>query len=174
MFSSQFRELKQNYMCFIYLEKAFDRVPRKVLEWALRKRGIPEAIVRAVMSLYEGATTRVRIGLELCEECEVKVGVHQGSVLLPLVFAIVFDVVPESVRNGLMYEMLYADDLVSMSETMERREGEVLEIEGGVQEQGAEGEPREDESGSVSGAEGEVSVSKVDPCGICGKRVMAN
>ena len=25
----------------------------------------------------------------------------------------------------------------------------------------------------VSGAEGEVSVSKVDPCGICGKRVMA-
>ena len=26
----------------------------------------------------------------------------------------------------------------------------------------------------VSGAEGEVSVSKVDPCGICGKRVMAN
>ena len=26
----------------------------------------------------------------------------------------------------------------------------------------------------VSGAEDEVSVSKVDPCGICGKRVMAN
>ena len=26
----------------------------------------------------------------------------------------------------------------------------------------------------VSGVEGEVSVSKVDPCGICGKRVTAN
>ena len=26
----------------------------------------------------------------------------------------------------------------------------------------------------VIGTEGEVSVSKVDPCGICGKRVMAN
>ena len=26
----------------------------------------------------------------------------------------------------------------------------------------------------VIGAEGEVSVTKVDPCGICGKRVMAN
>ena len=24
------------------------------------------------------------------------------------------------------------------------------------------------------GAEGEVTVSKIDPCGICGKRVMAN
>ena len=44
---------------------------------------------------------------ELSEEFEVKVGVHQGSVLLPLVFAIVVDVVTESVRNGLMSEMLY-------------------------------------------------------------------
>ena len=26
----------------------------------------------------------------------------------------------------------------------------------------------------VSGAEGEVTVSKTDPCGICGKRVIAN
>ena len=26
----------------------------------------------------------------------------------------------------------------------------------------------------VGGAEGGVSVSKVDPCGICGKQVMAN
>ena len=49
----------------------------------------------------------------------MKVGVHQGSVLSPLVFAIVVDVVTESVRNGLMSEMLYADDLVLMSETME-------------------------------------------------------
>ena len=45
-------------------------------------------------------------------------------------------------------------------------------MEGGIREQGAKGEPREDESGS--GAEGEVSVSKVDPCGICRKRVIAN
>ena len=47
--------------------------------WAIRKKGIPEAMVRAVMSLYEGAKTRVRVGLELSEEFEVKVGVHQGS-----------------------------------------------------------------------------------------------
>ena len=48
-------------MCFVDLEKTFDEVPRRVLEWAMRKRGIPEAMVRAVMSLYEGAKTRVRV-----------------------------------------------------------------------------------------------------------------
>jgi len=77
---------KKLYMCFVELERAFDRVPRKVLDWAMRKRGIPEAMVRAVMSLYEGAKTRVRVGLQLSEEFEVKVGVHQGSALSPLLF----------------------------------------------------------------------------------------
>ena len=46
-------------------------------------------------------------------------------------------------------------------------------MEGSIREQGAEGEPQEDKV-VVSGAEGDVTVSKVDPFGICGKRVMAN
>ena len=54
------------------------------------------------LSLYEGAKTRVRVGLELSKEFKVKVGVHQGSVLLPLVFAILVDVVTKSVRNGVI------------------------------------------------------------------------
>ena len=41
------------------------------------------------------------------------------GVLSPLVVAIVVDVITESVRNGLMSEMLYAVDLVLTSETME-------------------------------------------------------
>ena len=41
-------------MCFVDLEKSFDRVPRKVFEWATRKKGIPEVLVRSVMSLYGG------------------------------------------------------------------------------------------------------------------------
>ena len=34
---------KKLYMCVVDLEKAFDRIPRKVLEWAMRKKKIPEA-----------------------------------------------------------------------------------------------------------------------------------
>ena len=75
--------------------------------------------MRALISLYEDAKTRVSAGLELSEEFEVKVGVRQGSVLSPLLFAIVADLVTENVRNGLMSEMLYADDMALTSETME-------------------------------------------------------
>ena len=39
------------YMRLVYQEKAFGRVPRKVVEWAMRKKGIPEAFVTAVLSL---------------------------------------------------------------------------------------------------------------------------
>ena len=70
-------------MCFVNLQKAFDRVPRKVLKWAIRKIDIPEVLIRPVMSLYEGAKTRVRVNSELSEEFEVKVGMHHGSVLSP-------------------------------------------------------------------------------------------
>jgi len=41
------------------LEKAFDRIPRRVMEWAMRKKGLPEIMVKAVMSLYEGAKTKI-------------------------------------------------------------------------------------------------------------------
>ena len=105
-------------MCFVDTQKAFDRVPEKVIEWAMRKKGLSEVMVRAIMSLYDGAKTRVRVRSAYSEEFEVKVGVHQGSVLSPLLFAIVVDVITENARRGVVNELLYADDLVIMSETI--------------------------------------------------------
>ena len=65
-------------MCFVDLEKASDRVPRKVVEWAMRRKGILEALATTVMSLYKGARTTVKVGTHLSEEFEVNVGAHQG------------------------------------------------------------------------------------------------
>ena len=70
---------KKLYVCFVDLVKAFDRVPRKVLELAMRKKEIQEVLVRSMMSLYEGAKTRVRVDSDLSEEFEVKLGMHQGG-----------------------------------------------------------------------------------------------
>ena len=41
------------------LEKAYDTVPREVIQWAMRKLGVEEWLVSAVMSTYTGAKTVV-------------------------------------------------------------------------------------------------------------------
>ena len=41
-------------LLFVDLEKAFDRVPRKVIQFALRKKGVEEKLVQAVTRLYVG------------------------------------------------------------------------------------------------------------------------
>ena len=65
---------------FVDLEKAFDRVPREVVGWALRKLGVEEWLVKAVMTMYEKASTMVETKHRNSEEFEVKIGVHQGLV----------------------------------------------------------------------------------------------
>ena len=86
---------KKFYMCFVVIVKAFGRVPRKVLEWAMRKKGIHDVLVLSVMNLYDGAKTNVRVDSELSEEFAVKVVMHTASVPSPVHFAVVVDVVIE-------------------------------------------------------------------------------
>ena len=51
------------------------------------------------MSLYEGAKTIVRVNSELSEEFQVKVGMQQGFVLSPFLFAVMVNVVTEFARG---------------------------------------------------------------------------
>ena len=55
---------------------------------------------------------------ELSREVEDIVAMHQVSALSPFLFAVVVDFVIELPRDGALGEMLYADDLVLMSETI--------------------------------------------------------
>ena len=75
----------------------------------MRKLGVEEWLVRAVMVIYKHAGTRVR---SYDGSVSKWFGVQQGSVLSPLLFIIVMEAVTQSVREGLPWEMLYADDLV--------------------------------------------------------------
>ena len=71
------------------------------------------------MSLHEGAKIRVRVDSELSEGFEVKVRMHQGSVLSHFLFVLVVYVVTEFAREGALSELLYADYLVLMIETIQ-------------------------------------------------------
>ena len=125
------------------------------------------------MSLYDGAKTKVRVGSAYSEEFEVNVGVHQGSVLSPLLFPIVVDVIAENARRGVVNELLYADDLVIMSKDMEDLKERFWNWKDALESKGLKVNTRKTKL-MVSRSEGELYKSKIDPCGVCGRRVMAN
>ena len=51
---------KKLYFGFVELENAFDMVAREVIRWVMRKLGVEEWLVSAVMSMYTSAKTIVR------------------------------------------------------------------------------------------------------------------
>ena len=55
---------KKLYMGFVDIEKAFNRVSRKVMQWMIRKISLPEISVRAVMRLDHRAKMEVKVGSE--------------------------------------------------------------------------------------------------------------
>ena len=85
------KKIKTFFFGLIDLEKAFDRVPRKVVWWTMRVPGVPEWIVVIVQAMYNGTKRKVRANGSYSDEFEVKIGVHQGSVLSPLLFIIVME-----------------------------------------------------------------------------------
>ena len=105
-------------MAFVDLEKASDQVPQ-IIWWALRKLGVEEWIVQLVQGMYANTWSRVRVGEGYSEEFEVKTGVHQGSVLSPLLCIIVLEALSREFHSGVPWEDLYADDLVIIVELLE-------------------------------------------------------
>ena len=69
--------------------------------------------------MYKDVRSRVRVGDGNSEEFGVGVGVHQGSVLSPLLFIIVLDALSREFRTGCPWELLYADKLIISAESME-------------------------------------------------------
>ena len=165
---------KPLYFCFVDLEKAFDRVPRTVLWWALRSLGVEEWAVRTIQGMYCNARSRVRVNGQLSEEFEVKVGVHQGSVLSPLLFIIVLEALSRDLRPGVPWELLYADDLVIVTESLEEGVEKLKNWKAGLQERGL----------NVNMAKTKFMVSGVGldklkdsgkyPCSVCRQGVGAN
>ena len=70
------------------------------------------------MIQYKGAKKRVRVDSELSEEFEVKVVMHREYVLSCFIDTVVADVVTGLVRKGELSDILYADDLILMGETI--------------------------------------------------------
>ena len=81
--------------------------------------GVEEWAFRAVQSMYANARSRVSVNGQLSKEFEVKVSVYQGSVLSPLLFILVLEALSREFPTGVHWELLYADDLVIIANSLE-------------------------------------------------------
>ena len=95
-----------------------------------------EWIVCLVQGMYSNARSCVCIGEGYNEELEVKVGVHQDSVLSLLIFIIVLEALSCEFRCGVPLEDLYADDLVIIAESLEECVRRLLTWKGAMEEKG--------------------------------------
>ena len=120
MLMEKYREGQRELHCvFVDLEKAYDRVPKEELWYCMRKSGIVEKYVQLVQDMCEESKTVVRCAVGTAESFNIKVGLHQGSVLSLFLFAVIMDRLTDEVRREPPWTMLFADDIVICEETRE-------------------------------------------------------
>ena len=100
--------------------------------------------MRLVQGMYANARSRVRVGEGFSKEFEVKVGVHQGSVLSPLLFIIVPEALSREFRAGVPWEDLYADDPVIIADSLKECVRRLLIWKEAMEKKGFEGKCRKD------------------------------
>ena len=100
---------------------------------------------------------------------------HQGSVLSHFLFAVMVGAVIEFARQGALSELVYADDLVMMSEKTEGLRNKLIKWKNAIESKGLKvnlGKAMVMVSGGIT--KDGMSKGKVDTCGICSLRVKAN
>jgi len=103
---------------------------------------------------------------------EVKVGMHQGSALSPLLFVIVMEAISREFSVALSWELLYADDLAVTAETEEELIKRLNEWKDNMESKGMRVNMNETKKNVRSGERQKVRQKGVRwPCGVCSKCV---
>jgi len=83
----------------------------------MHKLGVEEWLVSAVISMYTGAKTVVRTVYGNSNGFEVKVDMHHGSALSPLLSVTVMEALSREFRVALPWKLLCTNNLVVIAET---------------------------------------------------------
>ena len=123
------KEKKQIYACFVDLKKAFDSVSIPCLLYKLQKIGINGYMYNVIKSMYSKVKLRVDVNIGLTKDFTSNIGVRQGDNMSPTLFNIFLNDMPNifsanectpvSLMDMQLNCLLYADDLVLLSESRE-------------------------------------------------------
>ena len=92
MLFRSYRDKKKDFhMVFIDLEKAYNKLPRDLIWWALEKKGVIDKYIEIIKHMHNGAMTTMRTVVGKSNDFPITIGLHQGSVLSPYLFALVMD-----------------------------------------------------------------------------------
>ena len=120
---------KKVFSAFIDLKKAFDTVWRLGLFYKLLKYNVPKRIFNIIHSMYTDTTCKIKFSNGLSNPFLSERGVKQGDVLSPLLFNFFINNIvdalqvdktdPVVIGNSSFNILLYADDIVLLSESEE-------------------------------------------------------
>ncbi|TWW59266.1 R2DM Retrovirus-related Pol polyprotein from type II retrotransposable element [Takifugu flavidus] len=114
---------KPVHMCFVDLEKAYDRVPRSILWGVLWEYGVEGPLISAVQSLYQRSRNLVGIAGCKSDSFPLRVGLRQGCPLSPVLFITFMDRISRHTRGvegvefggRMISSLLFADDVVLLA-----------------------------------------------------------
>ena len=108
-----------------------------------------EWAVRVIQGMYTDVKSRVPVNGQYSKEFGVGVGVHKGSVLRPLLFILVLEALSRQFRTGVPWELLYADDLAVMADSLEECLARLKVLKEGMQRIGTESQHEEDKAHGI-------------------------
>lgn len=169
---------KAGYLAFLDLRAAFDTVPREELWKALRKKGTPPKLTRAIKSMFDRVEGVVRMNGETSGTFLLEKGVKQGDSLSPLLFVIFMDEVLKvckarteksfvgmwKLRPVSCQALAYADDVVLIADSVGKLQNAVTEWTETLRERGMEVNKDKSQVMMVARTDEQVSPITID-CG---------
>ena len=122
------------YCCFIDVQKAYDRVWRDGLWEKLHEYGVRGRMWRVLRNIYECVESSVLVGDACSRFFQIDVGVRQGCLLSPILFALYINGLAEELKKAnlgakiVQYDeeqigiLMFADDIGLVSDQKKQLE----------------------------------------------------